>query len=46
MPQRKPNVALSNKEMEQKIMGQYNKTNPQPHSMKEKVDVALNKLNK
>lgn len=42
----KPNKVLSNQELEQKIMGKYNKDNPQPQDLKEKVEAALNKLNK
>ena len=37
---------MSDQELEQKIMSKYNKINPQPLNMKDKVDVELNKLNK
>ncbi len=46
MPQRKPNKVLSNQEFEQKILEKYNKVNPQPKDIKERVQVELNKLNK
>lgn len=46
VPQRKPNVSMSNKEMEQKIMSKYTRDNPQPLTLKDRVQDELNKLNK
>lgn len=43
-PQRKPNVAMSNAELEEKIMQKYTKDNPQPRDLKEMVEQELNKL--
>jgi len=42
----KPNKILTNEELEVKIMGKYNKANPQPQNLKERVEERLNKLNK
>lgn len=42
----KPNKALSNTELEQKIMSKYTKENPQPQTLKERVEQELNKLKK
>lgn len=45
-PQRKPNKVMSNKELEEKIMSKYTKNNPEPRTLKERVTIELNKLNK
>lgn len=42
----KPDKFLTDKEFEVKIMSKYNKDNPQPKDLKERVEVELNKLNK
>ena len=42
----KPNKILTDSELEAKIMSKYNKGNPQPQNLKERVEVALKKLNK
>ena len=34
------------KELEAKIIGKYNKVNPQPQNLKERVELELNKFNK
>jgi hypothetical protein len=43
-PQRKPNSAMADKELETKIYKAYNKSNPQPETLKDKVKIAINKL--
>lgn len=43
-PQRKPNKVLTDEELEQKILNKYNKENPQPTTLKERVNNELDKL--
>lgn len=42
----KPNKVLSNAELEQKIISKYTKENPQPQTLKERVEEELNKTKK
>lgn len=37
---------LTNVQLEQKIMSKYTKENPQPQTLKERVEQELNKLKK
>lgn len=42
----KPNKVLSDAELEQKIISKYTKENPQPQTLKERVQEELNKIKK
>jgi len=44
MKQRKNHKSMTDEELEEKIMSRYNKENPQPRNLKERVEGELKKL--
>ncbi len=43
-PQRKNHKSMTDSQLEEKIMAKYTKLHPEPKTLKEKVEVAINKL--